>query len=46
MKLKNDLYFKKKILIYGLGVLIFLNFFKNDNFIKCFDDNLKNLKKI
>ena len=47
MQKKNDLFFHKKILIYGLGVsgISCLNFLKNDNSIKCFDDNLKNLKK-
>ena len=47
MQKKNDLFFHKKILIYGLGVsgISCLNFLKNDNSIKCFDDNFKNLKK-
>tara|TARA_Y100001970_G_scaffold268786_1_gene360450 strand:- start:38 stop:1342 length:1305 start_codon:yes stop_codon:yes gene_type:complete len=47
MKLKNDLYFKKKILIYGLGTsgISCLNFLKKDNLIKCFDDNPKYLIK-
>ena len=47
MKLKKDLYFKKKILIYGLGVsgISSLNYLKKNNLIKCFDDNIKNLNK-
>ena len=46
MKLEKDLYFKKKILIYGLGVSgkSSLNYLKKNNFIKCFDDNFQNLK--
>ena len=47
MKFKNDLYIQKKILIYGLGVsgISCLNHLKNNNIVKCFDDNLKNLKR-
>ena len=47
MKLEKDLYFKKKILIYGLGIsgISSLNYLKKNNYIKCFDDNLKILKK-
>ena len=47
MKSKKDLFFKKKILIYGLGIsgISSLNNLKKNNFIKCFDDNLKNLNK-
>ena len=46
MKLKKDLYFKKKILIYGLGVsgISSLNYLKKNNFIRCFDDNSQKLK--
>ncbi len=44
MKSEKDLYFKKKILIYGLGVsgISSLNYLKKNNFIKCFDDNIQN----
>ena len=44
MKLKKDLFFKKKILIYGLGIsgISSLNYLKKNNYIKCFDDNFKN----
>ena len=47
MKFINELYIKKKILIYGLGVsgISCLNHLKNNNIVKCFDDNLKYLKK-
>ena len=46
MKLKKDLYFNKKILIYGLGIsgISSFNYLKKNNIISCFDDNLKNLK--
>ena len=46
MKITNDLYLKKKILIYGLGIsgISCLNYLKGDNLIKCFDDNISNLK--
>ncbi len=46
MKLEKDLYFNKKILIYGLGIsgISSFNNLKKNNFISCFDDNLKNLK--
>ncbi len=46
MKFKEDPYFRKKILIYGLGIsgLSSLNYLKKDNIIKCFDDNLKSFK--
>ncbi len=46
MKLKKNLYFKKKILIYGLGLsgISSLNYLKKNNYIRCFDDNLKNFK--
>ncbi len=46
MKLKKDPYFKKKILIYGLGVsgISSLKYLKKNNFIKCFDDNISNFK--
>ena len=45
MKLKNDLYFKKKILVYGLGTsgISCINYLKKDNLINCFDDNPKHL---
>ena len=45
MKFNNDLYFKKKILIYGLGIsgISSLNFLKKNNLIKCFDDNITKL---
>ena len=44
MKSKKDLFFKKKILIYGLGIsgISSLNYLKKNNYIKCFDDNFKN----
>ena len=44
MKSKKDLFFKKKILIYGLGIsgISSLNYLKKNNHIKCFDDNFKN----
>ena len=47
MKLKNDLYFKKKILVYGLGTSgkSCINYLKKNNLINCFDDNPKNLAK-
>jgi len=46
MKFTNDLYFKKKILIYGLGIsgISCLNYLKKNNLVKCFDDNKSNLK--
>ena len=46
MKLEKDLYFNKKILIYGLGIsgISSFNNLKKNNSISCFDDNLKNLK--
>lgn len=46
MILKKDLYFKKKILIYGLGIsgISCLNHLKVKNTVRCFDDNLKKLK--
>ena len=46
MKLEKDLYFNKKILIYGLGIsgISSFNNLKKNNIISCFDDNLKNLK--
>ena len=46
MKLTNDLYVKKKILIYGLGIsgISCFNYLKKTNLIKCFDDNIINLK--
>ena len=45
MSLKKDLYHKKKILIYGLGIsgISCLNYLKRNNLIKCFDDNTTNL---
>ena len=45
MKFNNDLYFKKKILIYGLGIsgISSLNFLKKNNLVKCFDDNITKL---
>ena len=44
MKSKKNLFFKKKILIYGLGIsgISSLNYLKKNNYIKCFDDNSKN----
>ncbi len=46
MKLEKDLYFNKKILIYGLGIsgISSFNYLKKNNIISCFDDNLRNLK--
>ena len=46
MKLNKDLFFKKNILIYGLGVsgISCVNHLKRNNFIKCFDDNSRNFK--
>ena len=46
MKLEKDLYFNKKILIYGLGIsgTSSFNYLKKNNNISCFDDNLGNLK--
>ena len=48
MKLEKDLYFNKKILIYGLGIsgISSFNNLKKNNIISCFDDNLKNFKNI
>jgi len=46
MSLKKDLYHKKKILIYGLGIsgISCLNYLKGNNTIRCFDDNFAKLK--
>ena len=46
MKLEKDLYFNKKILIYGLGIsgISSFNYLKKNNIISCFDDNPRNLK--
>ncbi len=46
MNLEKNLYIKKKILIYGLGLsgISSFNYLKKNNFIRCFDDNFKNLK--
>ncbi len=46
MKLEKDLYFNKKILIYGLGIsgTSSFNYLKKNNNISCFDDDLRNLK--
>ncbi len=46
MKLKKDLYLKKRILIYGLGIsgISCLNYLKGKNTIRCFDDNFKKLR--
>ncbi len=46
MKFNSDLYIKKRILIYGLGVSgkSCFKYLKKNNFVKCFDDNPKNIK--
>ena len=42
----HKIFFKKKILIYGLGISGYssLNFLKKKNYIKFFDDNYQNFK--
>ena len=42
----RKIFFKKKILIYGLGISGYssLNFLKKKNYIKFFDDNYQNFK--
>ena len=46
MKLKKDLYLKKRILIYGLGIsgISCLNYLKGKNTIRYFDDNFQKLR--
>ena len=42
----NKIFFKKKVLIYGLGISghSSLKFLKTKNYIKLFDDNYQNFK--
>ncbi len=48
MIVENNFFFKKKILVYGLGKtgISSLNYLEKNNQVKYFDDNNKNLKNI
>ena len=47
MKIKKNFFFKKKILVYGLGLsgIACFNFLKKNNYINVYDDNFSNKHK-
>ncbi len=47
MKIKKNFFFKKKILVYGLGLsgVACFNFLKKNNYINVYDDNFSNKHK-